>query len=678
MTTPARVLCGLCVLGVLDLRSALVVAQKPTTTIYGFTPRSSAAERRLEYRFLSLPSPAKAREAHAFLTADPHVAGSPRDRVLAEWVRDRWREYGLEQVEIVEHQVLLPYPSEVQVEMLAPSRWRATMKEEAVEGDPFSARDAGMAYHAYSASGDVTAPVVYAGSGNPEDYDSLAHRGADVKGKIALVRYSVPYSYRGFKALTAEQRGAAGILIYSDPADDGFKKGATYPAGPWGPDSHIQRGGIVYDFRVPGDPLTPGWASVPGAPRIKAANAVSLPKIMSAPLSWRDARPILEALRGPAGRAIVRLRVQNDDTIRPIWTVIGRITGSTLPDQHVYVGNHRDAWVYGGVDPSSGTASLMELARSLGTLAARGARPKRTIVFASWDAEEFALTSSTEWGEQHARDLTDHAVAYLNVDGAASGADFKSLAVPSLNRLVTQSARDVLGLTESDAAIVSNRLGSGSDYTVFLNFLGVPIADMTFTGPYGVYHSVYDNHLWMQKFGDPGFLRHAAMTRVWGVMAMRLANADVVPLDYRATADRVREFVRETLDAAGPSQKDALRPLVGSVDRFASAADAAGTRMDALLATDAPDRRATTQLDEALMKTERAFLDAAGLPGRPWYRHLLFAPKPTYAPEVLPGVTEALVAHDSHHLATQVARLVAALGRATAILDPPHQQNTPQ
>ena len=243
------------------------------------------------------------------------------------------------------------------------------------------------------------------------------------------------------------------------------------------------------------------------------------------------------------------------------------------------VGNHRDAWVYGGVDPSSGTASLMELARSLGTMAKQGARPKRTIVFANWDAEEFSLTSSTEWGEQHARELSDHAVAYLNVDSAAAGQDFKAMAVPSLNRLVTQAARDVLGLRESDDAIVDNRLGSGSDYTVFLNFLGVPIADLSFTGPYGVYHSVYDNHLWMQKFGDPGFLRHVALTRAWGVMALRLANADVVPLDYRATADRIREFVGDAMDGANASQKQALRPLIAAADRFAAAATAAGTRI---------------------------------------------------------------------------------------------------
>jgi N-acetylated-alpha-linked acidic dipeptidase len=717
------VLCVLCVHG--------IGAPRAISTAYGFSPRSSAAERLLEYRFLSLTSPAKVRDAHAFLTAEPHVAGSPRDRALAEWVRDRWREYGLEQVEIVEHEVLLPYPIEVVVESTLPqaggsrpSTWRATMKEEPVAGDPFSARDTGIAYHAYSASGDITAPVVYAGSGNPADYDWLAQRGIDVKGKIVLVRYSVPYSYRGFKALTAEQRGAAGILIYSDPADDGFRKGATYPQGPWGPESHIQRGGVVYDFRVPGDPLTPGWASTRGAPRVKAAEAAALPKIISVPMSWHDARPILEALGGPlapaawqggippsptsevlpqrfylrgptsevlpqrseagpplryrvgAGPVSVHLRVRNDDRIRPIWTVTGRITGATTPDQRVIVGNHRDAWAYGGVDPSSGTASLMELARSLGALARQGVRPRRTIEFASWDAEEFSLTSSTEWGEEHARDLAAHAVAYLNVDSSAGGPDFKVTAVPSLNRLVTQSARDVLGLTESDDAIVSNRLGSGSDYTVFLNFLGVPAADITYTGPYGVYHSVYDNHLWVQKFGDPGFLRQTAMTRVWGVMALRLANADVLPMDYRDTANRVHEFVAEAVENASAAQKEALRPLTAAVDRFSASAATAGARIDALLAGDTPDRRTASLLDEALMKTERAFLAASGLPGRPWYRHLLFAPRPTYAPEVIPGITEMLEAHDDKQLVTQVTHLVTALERAAASLDPPRAQNT--
>ena len=678
-----------CVLGVLCGESRSVVAQRPQSNIYGFTARSAIAERSLERRFLALPSAEKARDAHAYLTAEPHVAGTPRDRTLAVWVRDRWREYGLEQVEIVEHEVLLPYATDVTVELTAPTRVRASMREATIDGDPFTARDAGIAYHAYSASGDVTAPVVYANSGNPADYDWLAEQGVDVRGKIALVRYSMPYSYRGFKALTAEQRGAAGLLIYSDPAEDGFKKGKTYPDGPWGPDSHIQRGGIVYDFRVPGDPLTPGWASLPGAKRIAASDAISLPKIMSAPLSWKDARPILEAMRGPDapaawqgglpttyrvgdGSAIVHLLVRMDDAVRPIWTVTGRITGTAFPDQLVIVGNHRDAWVYGGVDPSSGTASLMELARSLGALAKQGLRPTRTIVFANWDAEEFTLTSSTEWGEQHASVLGEQAVAYINVDSSTSGPDFKVSAVPALNRLAFQSARDVLDIRGDESQIVTNRLGSGSDYTVFLNLLGVPIVDMSFTGPYGVYHSVYDNHLWMQRFGDPGFVRHTRMTRVWGVMALRLANADILPLDYRATSSRIREFVTETTEAAREDDRAALRPLAAAAAKLEIAAAACGSRIDALLAHDAPDGAATAALDRALIRTERAFLDPAGIPNRPWYRHLIYAPKATYAPEVLPGVTEALEAADRNRtrLDAEVARLAAAINRAAAILSP--------
>jgi N-acetylated-alpha-linked acidic dipeptidase len=680
-------LCVLCTLAVVGARGGAAAPQQ----IFGFSAASSDRQRAIERRFTTLPSRARARAAHAYLTAEPHVAGSPRDRVLAEWVRDKWREYGLEQVEIVEHEVLLPYATDIQVSMARqragerPTTWQARFREDAVEGDPFSARDVGPAYHAYSASGDVTGSVVYAGSGNPADYDWLASRGVDVRGKIVLVRYSVPYSYRGFKALTAEQRGAAGILIYSDPADDGFTKGKTYPDGPWGPASHIQRGGIVYDFRVPGDPLTPGWASVPGAKRINAADAVSLPKIISAPLSWRDAQVILDALEGPeappqwrgalkvayrvgGGAAAVRLRMQADNKVRPIWTVTGRITGNRSPDDLVIVGNHRDAWVYGGVDPSSGTASLMELARSLGALAAQGLRPKRTIVFANWDAEEFTLTSSTEWGEQHARELAEHAVAYLNVDSSTSGPDFKSSAVPALNRLIVEAARDVLDLKDDERAIVSNRLGSGSDYTVFLNFLGVPILDMSFNGPYGVYHSIYDNHLWMEKFGDPGFVRHAAMTRLWGVTALRLANADVVPLDYRATASRVREFVKETVDLVRRGDRPALQPLEAAADRFATSADAAGRRMEALLAVKNADEKAMASMSRTLMNTERAFLHAEGIPGRPWYRHLIYAPKPTYAPEVLPGVTEAIAARDRKRIEAQVANLVAALDRAAAIL----------
>jgi N-acetylated-alpha-linked acidic dipeptidase len=684
------------------LRAGLTADQ--SAPIFGFGS-SLRAQHSLEEHLRRYPSADRIRADHRFLTAKPHVAGTARDRELAEWTAAEWRKAGLEDVRIVEHEVLLPFPEEVSVEMTAPrlrggSAWRATLREEPIEGDADSAADVGVAYHAYSASGDVSGEVVYAGSGNPEDYDWLAARGIDIKGKIALVRYSVPYSYRGFKALTAERRGAAGIIIYSDPADDGYRRGEVYPKGPWGPESHIQRGGIVYDFMVPGDPLTPGWASVAGAKRIAARDAASLPTIISVPMSYKEARVILEALGGPEapaswqgglpftyhvgpGAAAVRLRVRNDDKVRPIWTVTAKIRGSAEPDRWVIVGNHRDAWVYGGVDPSSGSASMMELARTLGTAVKLGMRPRRTIVFASWDAEEWTLTSSTEWGEQFEQELREKAVAYLNVDSSTSGPNFTATAVPSLNRLIAETAAAVpdpetrVPLTDAWKArgmkergslpsgagedLVNNRLGSGSDYTVFLNFVGVPVVDMSFDGPYGVYHSIYDNHQWVSRIGDPGFRYHTAMTRVWAIMATRLANADVLPFDYRPYAGRVDEFLNE-LERRGATTFAEAR---AANTRFAEAAEQAMARAAAV---DATDHQALSMINRALMHAERGLLDMQGIPGRPWYRHQVYAPKYTYAPELLPGLAEAIDARDSVRLKQQEERLAAALDRAAAAL----------
>ena len=683
-----------------------LTARATDESISGFSTTSVAAQRKLEQRLLHYPSAERIEADHLYLTEEPHVAGSPRDRVLAEWTAAEWKKAGLEDVRIVEHQVLLPYATEVSVEMTAPKAWRATLREEPIPGDKDTSAAAGPTYHAYSASGEVSGQVVYASSGNPADYDWLEAQGIDIKGKIALVRYSVPYSYRGFKALTAQRRGAAGIIIYSDPADDGFGKGKVYPEGPWGPESHIQRGGIVYDFMVPGDPLTPGWSSVPGAKRIAAADAMSLPTIVSVPMSYKEARVILEALGGPEtpqtwkgglpityhagpGPATVRITVRNDDKVRPIWTVTGRITGSAEPNRWVVLGNHRDAWVYGGVDPSSGSASMMELARALGSLAKDGIKPKRTIVFASWDAEEWTLTSSTEWGEQYEEELRDKAVAYLNVDSSASGANFTAAAVPSLNRFIAEAASAVpdpaSGVPITDAwktrgmkergslptgagdDLVNNRLGSGSDYTVFLNFLGVPIVDMAFDGPYGVYHSMYDNHQWVSRIGDPGFRYHAAMTRLWGVMAMRLANADLLPLDYRPYAARVDEFLNDVERRWPANRFERARAASG---RFAAAAADAATRGASALAKN--DRTALDGINRALMRAERALLDMRGIPGRPWYRHQIYAPKPTYAPEVLPGVAEAVDANDAPRVRQQEENLAAALDRAAAVLKGDH------
>lgn len=694
---------------------ALAAAQTPPPTPFGFTRANADAYLRLERRFLDLPDSERMRDAHAFLSATPHVAGSARDRELADWTARAFEEAGLQDVRTSTHEVLLPYPLEVSVEMTAPRAWRASMREEPIAGDPYTqapADELGLPYHAYSASGDVTADVVYAGSGNPADYDWLSRRGIDVRGRIALVRYSVPYSYRGFKALTAQQRGAAGILIYSDPADDGAGKGKVYPEGPWGPPSHIQRGGIVYDFLVPGDPLTPGWASVAGAARINPADAVSLPRIISAPLSSSDAQPILDALRGPRapkswhgglpveyrtgpGPAKVRLRVRSDDRIRPIWTVTGSIRGSERPEELVIVGNHRDAWIYGGVDPSSGSAALVELARTLGQLARDGWRPKRTILFASWDAEEFTLTSSTEWGEEHEQRLREGAVAYLNVDSAASGSRFTAAAVPSLNRLIAESAQAVrdprlrIPIAAASRArraeergalptggsddLVNNRLGSGSDYTVFLNFLGVPIADLSFDGPYGVYHSMYDNHNWVSRIGDPGFLYHAALVRVWGIAALRLAAADALPIDPAPYADRLGEFAADARRRAVPATgrnaaftKEGLTDVDAAILELRGEAAEFNRRRDAAL--EAGDAAVLSSINRRLLRFERAFLLPKGIPGRPWYRHAVYAPKYTYAPELLPGVAEAIDAGDWARAAEQARQLAAAIRRATAAL----------
>jgi N-acetylated-alpha-linked acidic dipeptidase len=671
---------------------ALLAAWHPPVRVpFGFSSTTAAAEEATERRFLRLPSADRIRDEHRVFTARPHMAGTDRDRELMERTRDRFVTFGLEDVTVTIHDVLLPWPEEVVVEMVSPAPWRASMREDPVAEDPdtqIAPNEVGLPFHAYSASGEVTGALVVAGSGNPSDYDALARRGIDVHGKIALVKYSVPYSYRGFKALTAQQRGAAGILIYSDPADDGAGKGVVYPYGPWGPESHIQRGGVVYDFLVPGDPLTPGWASLAGARRITRADAVSLPTIISAPLSYKDARVLLAA-----DAPVVRLVVRSDDRVRPIWTVTGMIRGSEHPEQLVIVGNHRDAWVFGGVDPSSGSAALMELARTLGALRAGGWRPKRSILFASWDAEEFTLTSSTEWGEQHAGRLQRDAVAYLNVDSAASGSAFTATAVPALNRLITEAAnavrdpvaripvaavsrerrtreRGALPGGSSDA-LVDNRLGSGSDYTVFLNHLGIPVADMTFDGPYGVYHSLYDTHRWVAAIGDPGFRYHTALVQMWGTMVLRLANADVLPLDYEPYAARIGSFVddleRDAIPVLGIAEAErTFADLHAAAAELAAAASTFNTTRERLLA--ANDVANLGAMNAALLRVERQFIDPDGIPNRPWYRHLIYAPQYTYAPEVLPGATEALKARDFAAVNLQAARIAAALRRAAGAL----------
>ena len=620
------------------------------------------------------------------------MAGSERNHELAQYVARQWREYGLEDVELVEHPVYLPWPIRYEATLVAANE-RLSLKEEPIPQDKDSyATDVGIPYCAYSANVDVTAPVVYVNSGNPEDYDLLAQQGVDVRGKIALARYSVPYSYRGYKALTAEKRGAAALLLYSDPADDGFKKGDVYPWGPWGPESHLQRGGIVYDFNLPGDPRTPGWASVPGGRFLPAETAVSMPTIAAAPMSYKDAQKILEKMSGPTAPSAwqgglpfryrlgpssdkLHLIIENDKQVRSIWNVIGRLRGAERPDEWVILGNHRDAWVFGGVDPSSGSATMMETARAFGELKRRGWKPRRTLVFASWDAEEFTLTGSTEWGELEAERLKAGALAYFNVDSSSSGNSFAASAVPALANFLREVAREVpdpsggsvydawLRNSQAKEPEVTTRLGSGSDYTVFLNFLGVPVADLTFDGPYGVYHSIYDSFTWVDRIGDPGYYYHAAMARYWAVAALSLSECDYVPLDYAAYAREVQIYLDETA-SMGRERKiqldfTAARDAARAWEKNGRAAlDAARS------AVERGDKVRVERIHGGLMKVERALLDPEGLIGRPWFKHLIYAPRPTYKALVLPGLTEAIEAGDRSRAQAELARLTRALNRA--------------
>ena len=684
-------------------------------TILGFTPSSAAREAEIESKFKSIPSPDEERRQHRIFTQEPHVAGSKRNNQLAEYIRDQWKKQGLENVIIRRYDVYGTNPKSASLEMIAPVHYHALLRESPIAADPDSKNPAiSAAWLGMSISGEVTAPVVYAHSGNPEDYDLLRKNGITAKGKIVLVRYSNPYSYRGFKALTAQREGAAAILIYSDPAEDGYKQGKVDPDGPWGPEYHIQRGAITYDFMVPGDPLTPGWASIPRARRIRIEDAMSAPKIMALPLSWHDAKPLLENMRGPVapeswqgglpfqyhlgGEEVqVHLKIEMENGIQPYLVVEGRIRGSELPDQWVVLGNHRDAWVFGGVDPSSGTAFMMELTRALGELKKHGIRPRRTMVICSWDGEEVGLTGSTEWGEQFADELRSKAVAYINVDEAASGPNFHGQAVASLAPMLAETAQtlqDPSGKTLRDAwkatidreraerkqssqmndsgvastTLADTRIGSGSDHTVFLNFIGMPVIGLQFDGDYGVYHSAYDDFYWMNHFGDPGYRYHTLMSQVWGVTSLRLANADLLPFDFATYAGNVRQFLDELTNGKDIAQLD-LSAVRKQIDDF----EAAGKRLDeklrTTLASGKIDPKLASELNSGMMQVERNWLNPDGIPGRPWFKHILYGARFTYAHLELPGLAEALEKQDWPTAKQQAGILQHALEKNTELLN---------
>ena len=670
------------------------------------------AQAEIEKTFLAVPDPKVAEEDMRVLTAAPHIAGSPEDKKTAEFVAQKFREAGLE-TEIVEYKVWINYPSEISVDVIAPSSVKMHgPRPEHVSSDPYQDDPRIVVpYSGFSPSGDVAAEVVYANYGRLEDFKRLEQMKVDVRGKIVIVRYGS--NYRGVKAYLAQQFGAAGLLIYSDPLEDGYFKGDPYPRGPWRPATGVQRGSIGFSFNLPGDPTTPGIASVPGLPQSQRTppQRAEMPKVPTTPLSWADAEPILRYLAGPEsprdwqgalpftyhvgpGPVKVRLHLKQDYAYRTIWNVIGRVRGSAYPDEWVLAGNHRDAWVYGAVDPGSGTVAMLEAVRGLGRLLKTGWRPKRTVIFGSWDGEEHGLMGSTEWVEQQAAEL-DHAVAYINTDSAVSGRNFGASAVPSLKQFMRDVSKavpspkggtvyeawraagenpqqpDVTGsgripVVQFNADVPVGDLGSGSDYTPFLQHLGIASTDVASSGSYGVYHSAFDDFTWFQRFADPDFTYEQEMARVLGLETLRLADAELLPYDYENYGREIAAYVRAAKERAEKTfgKPPSFDAALEAAERFARAGAAiAGVRPK--------DAAETVAVNRALRDAERALLLPNGLPGRPWFRHAIYAPGryTGYAATVIPGVNEAIDAGDREATDQQLAALTAALERAAILLE---------
>ncbi len=713
----------------LPLATLAVPAQSPapssTPQVFGY--RDFTQQGKWDTVFLAIPDARLAGEHLKILTAEPHWASSPEDYKTAQYVFAQFKAAGLETT-IVPYRVLLNKPVKILIEAFD-STGRRLMSGPTPEhvdptqygGDPFQDDSRVLpAFNGSSPSGDVTAEAVYANYGTAADFKRLVALGISVKGKIVLVRYGS--NFRGIKVSLAQSYGAVGVLIYSDPADDGYQLGDIYPRGPYRPPTAVQRGSVQSLPIYPGDPETPGFASTPDLPdsaRITDPGKINQPTIPSNPISYADATPILQALNGPqtprdwqgalpftyhlggSPAVTIHMHLEQDYQRRIIWDVIGVIPGSDANEKNdiVVAGNHRDAWVYGAVDPGSGTAAMLETVHGLGALLKQGWQPKRRIVIASWDAEEEGLIGSTEWAEQNQQTLT-HAVAYFNTDVGVTGPNFTASAVPSLKQFVREVTHEVpspqggtvydqwlRNQTEGPATGMAARrrtpprpnaevtigtLGSGSDYTPFLQHLGIPSTDITSDGPYGVYHSVFDNYHWFTKFADPTFAYLQQQARVFGLEVLHMADADVLPYDYRLYGQEVAGYVetaRQHATASGLHLDFAAATAAAA--RFSAAGDAIHTRQLA----PAGDPAA---LNAALRTAEQALLDPAGLPRRPWYKHTIFAPGEFtgYAAVVIPGVNEAIdaAADDTAGAAstlaqTQLGLLAAALNRSAAILE---------
>ena len=729
----------------LALIFAAVSAAADAPAYRGYSSGSAAAQHDWETRFRALPVASEIGAYVKRLSARPHHVGAPYDKDNAEWILGKFKEWGID-ARIETYHVLFPTPLERAVELVAPARFTARLMEPTVPDDPTSSQHSEQlpTYNAYSADGDVTAPLVYVNFGVPEDYIQLERMGVSVKGAIVIARYGS--SWRGIKPKVAAEHGAVGCIIYSDPHEDGYFMGDVFPKGGWRNRDGAQRGSVMDMPVYPGDPLTPGIGATAQAKRLDLKDVQTITKIPVLPISYGDAQPLLDALTGrvaPAswrgalpityhigpGPARVHLKVKSSWDVKPIYNVIGRIAGTTYPDEWIIRGNHHDAWVNGASDPSSGAAALMEEARAFGQLLKQGWKPKRTIIYCVWDGEEEGLLGSTEWAEEHAAELGRKAAVYINSDSNSRGYLAMS-GSHSLEKFINGVARDINDPEKSisvwkrlqargvlNAASAEARqelrsrpdmrigaLGSGSDYTAFVDHLGIASLNLGYGGEDGggVYHSIYDDYYWYTHFADTDFVYGRTMAQTIGSAVMRMAGADLLPFDFtglaetvnryvdelhklwKSTSDRIKEQNREIEEGVFSATSDVRRPTLApaaeSVPPFlnfaplengASALAAAAQRYERALAKATLAGRDLSVVNQKLIQMERGLTDAAGLPRRPWFRHQLYAPGfyTGYGVKTIPGVREAIEQKRWTEAEEQIARVGKVLVNEARMID---------
>jgi len=739
----------LMVIGIFSIFFALVSAGADDEALPGFTRESSSVEHKWEAKFREIPGPQNQREYMQRLTARPHHVGSPYDKENAEWILSKFKEWGWN-AQIETFDVLFPTPKERLLEMVEPTRFTAKLQEPALSVDPTSNQQSEQlpSYNAYSTDGDVTAPLVFVNYGLPDDYEQLDRLGISVKGAIVISKYG--NSWRGIKPKVAAEHGAVGCLIYSDPADDGYAAEKVFPQGPMRPPDGVQRGSVMdFPSTSPGDPLTPGVGATPDAKRLDIKDATAITKIPVLPISYGDAQPLIAALEGPMvpekwrgglpityhvgpGKTKIHLKVNFNWDIKKIYDVIAKIPGVEQPDQWVIRGNHHDAWVNGAEDPTSAQVALLEEARALGELVKQGWHPKRTIIYCAWDGEEPMLLGSTEWVEAHDKDLLQHAVVYINSDGNGRGylgmggshtlerfmndvardipdPETKTSVWQRLNRFAISDAKNDDDRKEARqrADLRMDPLGSGSDYTAFVDHLGIASLNVGYGGEDdgGIYHSIYDDFYYYTHFSDTDFAYGKTLSQTLGSAMMRVADADLLPFEFTDLADTIHLYQKQVKKLAddernkiiernkeleegvyaatndprrprvAPKREDVppylnFAPLDNVADALTLSADRYQTALKKAWPAGVP--AATLQvINQKLMDSERRLTSQEGLLRRPWYKNMIYAPGvySGYGAKTLPGVREAIEQKKWAEADSEIVRVAATLENEVALIN---------